>query len=59
MRTHAGAEAIRPGESIVDYIQRMHGGTCTCPREYSRCRWAVAYDRQTGDRAQGHGGWGW
>lgn len=52
-------EAVRPSESIQDYIRRMHGGRCNCPRAYSRCRFAVAYDRQADDRSKGHGGWGW
>lgn len=52
---------VQPGETIQEFIRRMHApkGRCTCPREYSRCRWAVYYDRVKGDRSQGHGGWGW
>lgn len=50
----------REGESVQAYIARMHGGRgCTCPRAYSRCKFAVAFDRRTGDRSRGHGGWGW
>ena len=62
---------ILPGETAPEYIKRMHqrgippyvppvpNGGCNCPREYSRCRFAVAYDRKTGDHSRGHGGWGW
>lgn len=50
----------RPGETVVAYIRRMHGrGGCTCPRAYSRCKWAVIYDDLRGDHSMGHGGWGW
>jgi len=41
-------------------VRAGHNGRhCNCPPEYSRCRWAVAVDRATGDHSLGHGGWGW
>jgi hypothetical protein len=59
---------VKDGESIARYIARHHaaadprwrvGKGCTCPRAYSRCRYAVHYDYQREDYSQGHGGWGW
>jgi hypothetical protein len=53
MLDNTAYEAL-PGETAPEYIRRMHGKRCDCPRAYSRCRWAVIFD----GGAQGHGGWG-
>lgn len=66
---------VREGESIREYIHRMHAvdtgardasrrrqrrtGECNCPTAYARCKWARLWDEQAEDFTSGHGGWGW
>ena len=64
---HAAERArltLRPGETVRDYIKRMHRadtghldatrrkqrypGACNCPRAYSACKYAMYYRAQTG-----------